>query len=1048
MTHENYLPCSAYEGYGQPDERGVIRFKDEASGEFFFAILDADGEVLLKSEGYPSEAPRDNGVESVLRNRTNRDFYSLKEEDGKYYMSLRAGNYREIARSCDCGSAAEAEALIGYLTGEQVRKKAVAEAVTPAEAESAREEDNYLRCKDYLGHARHVEYPDFATFQHSDGEHYFVVYNSSDEVAFRSEGYPTTAARDNGMMSVMKNRSLRVRYSVKRYPTGHYIVILKAGNHQEIARSCPYTSEEAAMASYPQDEVVVAAMAAERIVAPMEAPVEVLDPEDDYLSCKEYEGHDRVTTGSDFAKFQHSNGQFYFVVYQNDGDIAFRSEGHPTAELRDADMDDVLRNIGDPSRHETKRLGQHHYYHLLRDENGKEIGRSCLHKDAVVTPAAAAPMAPEPEPFDKADDYLLCKEYEGHARVSADSDFATFQHSNGQYYFVVYDKEGNVAFRSEGHPTAAQRDEDMADVARNLGNAANHETKRLGAKHYYHVLHDESGKEIGRSCLHEDAVAPVAAAPIAAAAIAAVVAPPAPEPEPVAAIPFDKADDYLHCKDYEGHARVSADSDFATFQHSNGQYYFVVYDKGGNVAFRSEGHPTAAQRDEDMADVARNLGNAANHETKRIGVTHYYHVLRDEKGKEIGRSCLHEDARVPTPEAAPDLTPAVALAAAAVVAPLVVPEPPAPEPVAPAPVVHKEVAAAEPHDPEDDYLACKEYEGHQRVKPNSEFAKFKHSNGNYYFVAYKKNGDIAYRSEGHPTAQQRDKDLNDVMRNIGNKKRHETKRLGSNHYYHVLRDEKGKEIGRSCLHRDEAAVPIVAAPIAAAAVAAAAPIVTAAAPIVAAAAPKVEIPKVAPVVEEAAAAGWFRWWMLLALLALLALYFLKDGCNKETAAVAPITVDTTATAVTVPADTVVATTPVPADPQLTWLYFDFDKSDLRDASKGELDKLAAILKAHPDYKTRLSAHTDTRGDNAYNEALSQRRVTAALSYLKAQNIEDGRIATTTKGERDNVAKNEINGQDSEAGRQYNRRVEIEILDASGKVLENLVTAEIPADLRK
>ena len=65
--------------------------------------------------------------------------------------------------------------------------------------------------------------------------------------------------------------------------------------------------------------------------------------------------------------------------------------------------------------------------------------------------------------------------------------------------------------------------------------------------------------------------------------------------------------------------------------------------------------------------------------------------------------------------------------------------------------------------------------------------------------------------------------------------------------------------------------------------------------------------------------------------------------------------------------------------------------------------------------------TDSKGEDAYNQALSQRRANAAAAYLEAQGIARSRVGTSGRGELEPVASN-----DTDAGRQLNRRVEIAI----------------------
>ena len=256
MVNEDYLHCSAYEGQAlHPTEANFTAFFHEESKLNFFALLDADGAVLLKSEGYPQEASRENGIQSVIKNRPNRDFYSVKELEGEYYLSLRAANYREIARTCRHKTEAEALALLPFVTGQQIRKRVVTEAVAAATTTTAahsndRREDDYLACHFYENHPSVNPEDGMVKFTHENGKNYFAWYDKNNQLLMRSEGYPTTAARDNGYASVLKNRDLEERYAIEE-KMGYYFAYLKAGNHQEIARGCGKKTYDEAAALYP-----------------------------------------------------------------------------------------------------------------------------------------------------------------------------------------------------------------------------------------------------------------------------------------------------------------------------------------------------------------------------------------------------------------------------------------------------------------------------------------------------------------------------------------------------------------------------------------------------------------------------------------------------------------------------------------------------------------------------------------------------------------------------------------------------------------------------
>jgi len=125
------------------------------------------------------------------------------------------------------------------------------------------------------------------------------------------------------------------------------------------------------------------------------------------------------------------------------------------------------------------------------------------------------------------------------------------------------------------------------------------------------------------------------------------------------------------------------------------------------------------------------------------------------------------------------------------------------------------------------------------------------------------------------------------------------------------------------------------------------------------------------------------------------------------------------------------------------IFFDFDRSNLRTKSRSDLDDLATLMQDNSDYKVELSAHTDAHGSLEYNTALSERRANAAKDYLIARGIPSDRIMTSTFGETSPIAKNDVNGQDSPTGRQFNRRVVVTVMKSNGRTVPNVV---LPIDV--
>jgi len=100
------------------------------------------------------------------------------------------------------------------------------------------------------------------------------------------------------------------------------------------------------------------------------------------------------------------------------------------------------------------------------------------------------------------------------------------------------------------------------------------------------------------------------------------------------------------------------------------------------------------------------------------------------------------------------------------------------------------------------------------------------------------------------------------------------------------------------------------------------------------------------------------------------------------------------------------------------VLFGFDKSDLTTEATNNLNSLIDILNKYPDTDIVIQGHTDSKGSDSYNQALSERRATAVSSYLKSNNISASRLNTVGYGESAPKYSN-----DTENGRANNRRVE-------------------------
>jgi len=104
------------------------------------------------------------------------------------------------------------------------------------------------------------------------------------------------------------------------------------------------------------------------------------------------------------------------------------------------------------------------------------------------------------------------------------------------------------------------------------------------------------------------------------------------------------------------------------------------------------------------------------------------------------------------------------------------------------------------------------------------------------------------------------------------------------------------------------------------------------------------------------------------------------------------------------------------------IFFDTDKAELLPRSFIELDKLVQLMKKHPDMAIEIAGHTDDRGGDRYNIALSKRRARSVVDYLLEHGIQSKRTRFQGYGSNQPIA-----GNDTEAGRQQNRRVTFLVL---------------------
>jgi outer membrane protein OmpA-like peptidoglycan-associated protein len=114
------------------------------------------------------------------------------------------------------------------------------------------------------------------------------------------------------------------------------------------------------------------------------------------------------------------------------------------------------------------------------------------------------------------------------------------------------------------------------------------------------------------------------------------------------------------------------------------------------------------------------------------------------------------------------------------------------------------------------------------------------------------------------------------------------------------------------------------------------------------------------------------------------------------------------------------------------VLFDTNEDTLKPGADEIVSRLSQFLQQHPEVKVRIEGHTDSTGTDAYNESLSQRRSDAVAMALERRGIPQSQLQSVGRGKSAPVA-----GNDTSAGRQQNRRVEIIFSDTQGQFVSGL-----------
>jgi len=190
--------------------------------QFYFHLVAANGQNVLRSEGYKAAASAEGGIASVLANGGDKRNFEVKQaESGEWYFNLVAGNNEVVGSSHLYSTKSNAErgartvrALVRLFHG-----------ATSAQAQQAPKRER------------------FELFKGEDGQAYFHLRAGNGEIMLASEGYASTSNAKAGIASVQANGVSASSFQVFEAWDGAWGVRLVAGNGQIIARGETYASK-------------------------------------------------------------------------------------------------------------------------------------------------------------------------------------------------------------------------------------------------------------------------------------------------------------------------------------------------------------------------------------------------------------------------------------------------------------------------------------------------------------------------------------------------------------------------------------------------------------------------------------------------------------------------------------------------------------------------------------------------------------------------------------------------------------------------------------
>ena len=493
---DEYLPTPAYAAHsGQTVEGDKDFITFEQDGKHYFAWM-VDGDVYMRSQGYTSEAGRDNGIESVKKNRDNEERYANLEDGGEEYVILKAGNNQEIARSAELkgrvwtgyrAAGIGAIGALGIMGGGNANAEAEAAAAAKAQAEREAAEAKAKAEADAKAQA----------------EREAAEAKAKAEADAKAQAEREAAEAKAKAEADAKAQAEREAAEAKAKAEAD----AKAQAEREAAEAKAKAETDAkAQAEREAAEAKAKAEADAKAQAEREAAEAKAKAEADAKAQAEREAAEAKAKAEAEAKVQ---------AEREAAEAKAKAEREASEAKARAESDAKAKADQEAANNKAKIAA------AAAAVGAGAVGMAASSKDSGDKPKTESMGTKKKQGDD--DDYMVCSVYENRIKDSRSSkypEFISFKADNGEHYFALI-KDGKVFLRSEGYTEASYRDNGIESVLKNKDNRDRYSVEKKRGLEYV-VLKSSGGHEIARSCpMKSGAAAWLPGAAVAATAAAA-----------------------------------------------------------------------------------------------------------------------------------------------------------------------------------------------------------------------------------------------------------------------------------------------------------------------------------------------------------------------------------------------------------------------------------------------------------------------------------------------------------------------------------------------